>query len=338
MNGKFMIKSAQFTGYALNVYGTSVASGKNVCLFPSNTNDPMQLWIPQAQGNNIYKLSTAQASSCEIVLDHYRLAPVDNCDMYTSAGSNSNGTPTVDLMDQQIQFEQGSDGYYTIYLYEGGKKSKVLTCAASVNSDGVGKPSSLNVTNNVYWAAPSTSLGKRQKWTVSWITPKSGDKVLAHAQAYVQRDATWAYLARKNTVSFSGYGCGVCALTTCGAIIKKSNAITPQTCLDDGGFTETDLSAQWYVYGISGTPVCSGKPAEAYKRIYKEITAGNPVVVRVVKPSFEHFVTAYGYTMGTTESNITPSRILIIDPYNPEFTNLQELLNGSTFKFIYVKA
>lgn len=59
MNGKFIIKSAQFPNYALNVYGASAASRKNVCLYPANASDPMQQWIPQSQGNNVYKLSTA---------------------------------------------------------------------------------------------------------------------------------------------------------------------------------------------------------------------------------------------------------------------------------------
>lgn len=221
MNGKFIIRSVQFPSLALNVYGTSVASGKNVCLYKADESDSMQQWIPQAQGNNVYKLSTAQADSCTIVLDHYRAAPVDNCDMYTSAASTDTGGLTVDLKDQQVQFDRESDGSYTIYLYEGGARSKVLTCASTASNSGVGNPSTLNQQSNVYWAAPSSSIRDRQRWTIKWLAAKSTDKILPYAQAYVQRDPTWAYLARKNNVSFSGYGCGVCALTTCGAIIKK---------------------------------------------------------------------------------------------------------------------
>lgn len=336
MNGKFIIKSAQFPDYALNVYGASAASRKNVCLYPANANDPMQQWIPQAQGNNVYKLSTAQVGSCKVVLDHYREAPVDNCDVYASAYSKDNGTPTPDLLDQQFQFVKGLDGTYTICLYDGGKNDKVLTCAAAVDNRGVDIPSAITETDNVYWAAPDSSLGKRQKWEITWLDAKPIDTILPCAQAYVQRDNTWAYLT--NPGEFDELACGVCSLTTCGAIIKKNDKITPQTCRDNGGFVYGDVTTQWYVYGISATKLYSGQAAEAYKRIYREITAGNPVVVRVSKPAYDHFVTAYGYTFGTTESSITPDRILIIDPYNPEYTNLQELLKVSTFKYIYVKA
>lgn len=134
-------------------------------------------------------------------------------------------------------------------------------------------------------------------------------------------------------------------MSTCGAIIKKNDGITPKTCRDAGGFTYDSVEANWSVYGIAGGPsnrVCENNPTEGYKRIYSELVANNPVVVRVRKTSYDHFVTAFGYTSGTTSSNITPSRILIIDPYNPEYTNLQELLDncgsGGGYWFIYVKA
>lgn len=335
MNGKFIIQSVQFPKYALNVYGTSAASRKNICLYPVNASDPMQQWIPQAQGNNVYKLSTAQIGSCKVVLDHFREVPIDNCDVYTSASSKNDGTPTIDLLDQQLLFVKGWDGTYTIYLYDSGKNDKVLTCAAAVDNSGVDIPSSLTETDNVYWAEPDSSLERRQKWTITWLDAKSTDTILPCAQAYVQRDNTWAYLT--NPGEFDELACGVCSLTTCGAIIKKDNSITPKVCRDDGGFVYGNVTTQWYVYGIDSTKLYSGQPTEAYKRIYEEINKGNPVVVRVAKPTCDHFVTAYGYTFGTTENNITPSRILIIDPYNPEYTNLQELLNESSFEYIYVR-
>ena len=335
MNGKFIIKSAQFPNYALNVYGTSAASRKNVCLYPVNTSDPMQQWIPQAQGNNVYKLSTAQVGSCKVVLDHFREEPIDNCDVYTSASSEKDGTPTADLLDQQLEFVKEFDWTYTIYLYESGKEKKVLTCADAVVNNSLDIPSSITEAGNVYWAASDSSLRNRQRWIITWLDGKPTDTILPCAQAYVQRDNTWAYLT--NPGEFDELACGVCSLSTCGAIIKKDNGLTPKTCRDDGGFVYGNVTTQWYVYGISATKLYSNQPEEAYKRIYEEISAGNPVVVRVAKPTYDHFVTAYGYTLGTTESNISPARILIIDPYNPEYTNLQELLNVSTFKFIYVK-
>lgn len=78
-------------------------------------------------------------------------------------------------------------------------------------------------------------------------------------------------------------------------------------------------------------------PEGGYKRIYDKITDGNPVVIRISKASGpNHYVTAYGYTYGTTKNNITSSRILIIDPYNPEFATLKELLDGTGGKFLYI--
>ena len=201
MNGKFAIKSVKFPTYALNVYGTSVSSGKNVCLYPYSSSDKMQQWIPQAQGNNVYKLSTAAVGKCKIVLDHYRVNPVDNCDVYTTA---ANGT--TDLLDQQIQFDKGTDGYYTIYLYNNGAKDKVLTCAASVDGNGISSPSNITDTDNVYWAAKSTSLGDRQKWNIVMLDGTGGGTILPNAQAYVQRDASWAYLTTAG--EFEDYGCG----------------------------------------------------------------------------------------------------------------------------------
>lgn len=97
------------------------------------------------------------------MLDHYQAEPIDNCDVYTSASSKSDGTPTIDLLDQQIQFVKGLGGKYTIYLYEGGSKDKVLTCAAAVDNSGLDIPSSITETSNVYWAAPNIFLGDRQK-------------------------------------------------------------------------------------------------------------------------------------------------------------------------------
>ncbi len=329
MNGKFVIKSAQFPNYALNVYSNNgVTSGQNVCLFPYSSSDLLQQWVPQAQGSNVYKISTAYPGSSRIVLDHFRTTPVNNCDMFTSAGSNDDGTPTLDLLDQQIVFDEGSDGYYTIYLNNGGKKDLVLTCASKVDNLGVGSVTSdLNVTDNVYWAKKSSSLGNRQKWKIVQLAfDPLNDTILSHAQAYVQVDPTWDYLSDPG--DFARWACGVCALTTCEAIKRKSNAFTPATCRNAGGFEDGNVAAKWGIFGMG--EMCNGNANAGYKTIYNQISDGNAVIIHVNNPGEGHYVAAYGYTDGTTESNITPSRILIIDPYDPDRTNLQQLLNHNS--------
>ena len=328
MNGKFVIKSAQFPNYALNVYSNNgVTSGMNVCLFPYSSTDLLQHWAPQAQGKNVYKISTAYPYSDTIVLDRLRTSPVNNCDMFTSGASEANGALSADLRDQQIQFSVGSDGYYTIYLYNGGKKDLVLTCASAVDNLGVGSVTSdLNVKDNVYWAAKNSSLGKRQKWTIVPLDVTPDDTILPCAQAYMQHDPTWAYLTTND--DFSTLGCAVCVLTTCGAIIKSDNYLTPAVCRDDGGFVYGNVSANWPTYGISTTPTYVNDLDGACEQIINQIILGNPVVVKVRNRLTDHFVTAYGYRPKGPVGRIVPEQILVIDPAYPQFSDLQQVLDS----------
>lgn len=333
MNGKFVIKSVQFPSYALNVYSNSgVSSGMNVCLFPYSSTDLLQQWVPQAQGNNVYKISTAYPNSCTVVLDRLRTTPVNNCDMFTSGASGDEGQITADLLDQQLQFDKGTDGYYTIYLYNNGQKDKVLTCASTVDNLGVGTVTSdLNVKDNVYWAAKSSSLGNRQKWKIEQLAfnASAANTILSHAQAYVQRDPTWAYLT--DPTEFDKWACGICAITTCKAIMLSDNAFTPATLQAEGGFEHGNVEAYWWKFDMGDATDSDGKlitKAGFAKEVYSQISAGKPTVLHVKNGGDGHFVTAYGYTAGTTADNITPSRILIIDSYNPERVTLQNLLDN----------
>lgn len=339
MNGKLMIKSVAHPNYALNVYGTSVAAGRNVCLYPADEDDVMQQWIPQAQGGNVYKLSTAQVGSSKTVLSRSRSSLVNNCIMATSGASGSDGDKSNDQLDQEIQFVKVSGNEYIIYLYNDGAKNRVLTCAGTVSESGTSNPSSLTAAGNVYWASPSDSLEERQRWTVEYLDGTEGGTILPHAQAYVQRDNTWAYLTIPG--EFDAYACGVCSLCTCVSILEEDDNYTPVEAREDGVFVYGDLNTNWSNGGLNVARVNNNDLDGACSRIRTEINSGCPVIVRVDKGSFQHFVTAYGLKSGTTASNITPSRILIADPYNPEYTDLQKLLDScsagdSAFMFIYV--
>lgn len=201
----------------------------------------------------------------------------------------------------------------------------MLTCASAVDNLGVGSvTTNLNVKDNVYWAKKNFSLGKRQKWrVVQLVFDPEADKILPHAQPYVQRDLTWDYLSTPG--NFEENACAVCALTTCEGIRREDDNFTPESCKKAKGFIGDSVEAKWD--NLNMVKHFGLTSQQGYQEIYNQIRTGKPAIIHVDNGRYGHFVTAYGYTNGTTKSNITPSRILIIDPYNPERTNLQELLN-----------
>ena len=338
ITGILSFKSAYsgFTNYAVNVYGTSIGSGKNVCLYSYDVNDLMQQFIPHAQGNNVYKL--ASVASTKIVLDHYRVTPVDNCDVYTSASSTSTGGLSTDLKDQQIYLEK-TGSYYYIILYNGNGTKYYLTCSSTADGAGCSSPTSnnnLDKKNNIYWATYNSSLGNRQKWTMVLRSHTASDTILPHSHLYCQRDNTWSYLTTAG--DFDSLGCAVCSTAMVAAIIEGDDSITPATMRDRGVFVYGDLTAQWH--NISNnytyTKVLENDQTNALLRIYSELYMGRPVIIRVQKTGYKHYVVANGLTSGTTSSNITPSNIIIMDPYNPEYTKLSDLLAVSTYLHIRI--
>lgn len=155
-----------YPSFALNVYGDNAAStGRNVCLYSSNTTDIMQKWVVRTSGNG-FRMHSAVNNSYVLDCSDGSLASSYAKNAHLCATSQTSTT------DSQVTFQRVTDNVYKIYLP--GKKLYLTATNTNRNASNLPASSIKSATaltggtggeSNVYWASSSSST--KQQWTVS---------------------------------------------------------------------------------------------------------------------------------------------------------------------------
>ena len=162
----YRFRNRNFSGYALNVYGTNAAStGRNVCLYQNDPDDIMQDWVLEEHEGG-YRLHSA-------VNGNYVLDRSDGS-LTTSYVNNAHLCAISQTGDSDctVEFEKVDDNVYRIYL----PAHNLYLTATNTNLKSNGLPASSIQTqtaleggtggeSNVYWAPRSFDV--KQQWMVS---------------------------------------------------------------------------------------------------------------------------------------------------------------------------
>lgn len=77
-------------------------------------------------------------------------------------------------------------------------------------------------------------------------------------------------------------------------------------------YGQGSVIAHWNMAGAKSEYTSTHKAA--YQEVLREINAGRPAIIPVTGRYGNHFVTVIGYAPGTTMSNVTLSKLIILDP------------------------
>ena len=203
-------------------------------------------------------------------------------------------------VDTDIKFGKLSNGTYRYVIWARDNKGKSRTI--------------LSKTFKVVKKIPTESYSSNTKVPVLYRTNQT---ILKYNHNVIEN------IGRQ---TFSG-PCGLYSMAYCRAVLDGKFSKTGYDPVEKEyrGF-DTYYGKLWAVYGhhsngaywseAGGDCIWFSTAKSCYRRAVREIKSGRPCIIKVHNgySGNNHYVAVIGYTMGTTESNVTLDRLIAIDP------------------------